>query len=420
MVRKGLYILVCVMMTFSFGAMSFNYTNQIAQANTDDDRIADLRRQIADLEAKAAAYQKSISSKQSEGQTLKRDIAILQDRIYELQAQISATGRRIDSTSIEIGGVEENIYTTTQRISSRKQTIGTLLTQIDQSENENLLETLLKNDNLSDFFKHEEYNRKISESLVEMVNDLKDSKNQLEQHRTNLEGMKQNLETLHTTQVVQRGSLTTVNVSKNDLLAKTKGQEAEYKKLLANVEKQKAAFFNELRSLESKAISGGTYIVHITATALPPKGTKLFSMPEDRYKATQGYGLTSYAKSGAYGGSPHNGIDIAGGAGTPIKSIGDGEIVANGTNSGWGNWVAIKHVHNLVSIYGHMSAFAPLRVGTKVKVGEVIGYEGSTGNSTGSHLHLSLYKEFFTYVNPVTGLLNFNYFQGTINPYDYL
>jgi murein DD-endopeptidase MepM/ murein hydrolase activator NlpD len=172
--------------------------------------------------------------------------------------------------------------------------------------------------------------------------------------------------------------------------------------------------------LELKVVSGGLYIVHVKADVVPPPGTKLFSWPEDNYYLTQGYGYTTYAKRGAYGGAPHNGIDIASGFGTPIKAIGEGQIVANGSNKGWGNWIAIQHPNNMVSVYGHMSSLALLSVGSRVARGQVIGYEGNTGNATGSHLHLSLYREFFTYLKPATGELYFNYFEGSMDPRGYL
>ena len=110
---------------------------------------------------------------------------------------------------------------------------------------------------------------------------------------------------------------------------------------------------------------------------------------------------------------------MASGYGSLIRAIGDGEIIANGANSGWGNWIAVKHPPiNLVSVYGHMSALSPLKVGTQVKAGDIIGYEGATGNATGSHLHLSLYKDFFTYMKGTE--LYFNYFDGSVNPDDYM
>ena len=211
-------------------------------------------------------------------------------------------------------------------------------------------------------------------------------------------------------------------VVQDNLLKITKGQEAAYQKMLQATEQKKSLFFTELRELETKIIQGGLYLVHVTASGLPKKGTVLFSWPEASHRITQGYGMTTYAKRGAYGGSPHNGVDISGGMGSRVMAIGDGEIIANGLNDGWGNWVAIKHPnqYNLVSIYAHMSSLSFLRVGTQVVEGQVIGYEGSTGNSTGSHLHVSIYKDFFTYVKEKNGQLYFNYFEGSINPQDYM
>jgi murein DD-endopeptidase MepM/ murein hydrolase activator NlpD len=132
--------------------------------------------------------------------------------------------------------------------------------------------------------------------------------------------------------------------------------------------------------------------------------------------------MTSYAKRGVYGGAPHNGIDISGGYGQPIRPVADGIVLASGFNNGWGNWIAIRHpsLGNLVSLYAHMRSPASLANGTPVSSTSIIGYEGSTGNSTGPHLHLSIYSDFFTYINEKNGQLYFNYFEGTLNPLDYL
>ena len=130
--------------------------------------------------------------------------------------------------------------------------------------------------------------------------------------------------------------------------------------------------------------------------------------------------MTTYARRGAYGGAPHNGVDMAGGYGTAIRSIGDGTILASGFNNGFGNWVSVRHANNLVSVYAHMQSPSGIANTTPVKTGGIIGYEGSTGNSTGSHLHMSLYRDFFTFINEKTGQLNFNYFDGSVNPLDYL
>lgn len=84
----------------------------------------------------------------------------------------------------------------------------------------------------------------------------------------------------------------------------------------------------------------------------------------------------------------HEGVDYAARPGTPIRSTGDGRIVQRGRNGGYGNFILIRHGNDYSTAYAHMRAFAKgQRVGSRVEQGEVIGYVGSTGRSTGPHLH---------------------------------
>jgi len=88
---------------------------------------------------------------------------------------------------------------------------------------------------------------------------------------------------------------------------------------------------------------------------------------------------------------PHLAIDYAAPTGTPVSTIGDGTVIYIGWNGGYGNYIKVRHPNNYVSGYGHLSRFAKgLKKGQKVKQGEIIGYVGSTGLSTGPHLDFSI------------------------------
>lgn len=389
-----------------------------AKAQTDDERIAQLYQQIADLEKEAAQYRGNIASEQAMATSLKKEITILKNQISNIQTQIAITNKKIDKTKIEITGIEGNIFDTLKGISQKKQTIGRLILSLNQQDSEDMVTLLLKHASISDFFQETQQANTVNSELLDVIGNLQKQKQDLEQNKNNLEGKKTELVQLNEENSNKKESLSGVVSTKDNLLAKTKGQEAQYQKILSSVETKEATFFDELRILESKTVAGGLFIVHVTSSNPPPRGTKIFTWPEVGYKVTQGYGMTTYAKRGAYGGAPHNGIDISGGYGSEILSIGDGELLARGTNNGFGNWIAVKHDYDLVSIYGHLSSYALIPIGTKVKGGQVIGYEGSTGNSTGSHVHLSLYKDFFTYTK--NSQLYFNYFEGSLNPADYL
>ncbi|MVS99540.1 peptidoglycan DD-metalloendopeptidase family protein [Devosia sp. L53-10-65] len=87
----------------------------------------------------------------------------------------------------------------------------------------------------------------------------------------------------------------------------------------------------------------------------------------------------------------HTGVDLAARTGTPIYASGDGVISYYKWQSGYGNKVEIQHVNGYETAYGHMSRFAEgLGVGSRVRQGQVVGYVGSTGQSTGPHLHFEI------------------------------
>ena len=98
---------------------------------------------------------------------------------------------------------------------------------------------------------------------------------------------------------------------------------------------------------------------------------------------------------------PHPAIDYAAPTGTPIKTVGDGVVVKATYNRFNGNYVKIRHPGSWVTMYNHMSRFGRgIKSGKKVRQGQVIGYVGSTGRSTGPHLDYRMYKNGRT-VNPL-------------------
>ena len=98
---------------------------------------------------------------------------------------------------------------------------------------------------------------------------------------------------------------------------------------------------------------------------------------------------------------PHTGVDYAAPTGTPIRTVGDGEVIAASYSKSNGYYIKIRHNSVYTTAYLHMSRFGKgIKKGTKVKQGQVIGYVGSTGLATGPHLHFMFYMN-GSYVNPL-------------------
>ena len=98
----------------------------------------------------------------------------------------------------------------------------------------------------------------------------------------------------------------------------------------------------------------------------------------------------------------HDGVDIANASGTSIYSIGAGTVVTKSfAGGGYGNYVVVKHNDNAYSLYGHMRSASPLSVGDSVSKGQLVGYMGTTGWSTGNHLHVMVFDS--SYVKTGSG-----------------
>jgi murein DD-endopeptidase MepM/ murein hydrolase activator NlpD len=106
---------------------------------------------------------------------------------------------------------------------------------------------------------------------------------------------------------------------------------------------------------------------------------------------------------------PHVGVDLVAKYGEPVKAVADGKVISAGWQGELGNCIRIQHQHDMVSIYGHLSKISPeVKAGNYVHIGQVIGNVGSTGLSTGPHLHFAMEKAGM-WVNPLTEKLGENH-----------
>ena len=184
-------------------------------------------------------------------------------------------------------------------------------------------------------------------------------------------------------------SLNIVKAEQKKELDITKNQESTYKKLLADRKKQKEAFEKEMFNYENKLK------YKLDPKSIPKAGSSPLDWPVDDVRITQQFGVTNASKR-LYASGSHNGVDFGVKVGTPVKAMANGTLVAQGDTDttcrgvSFGKWILIKYDNGLASTYGHLSQHS-LTAGTRVTTGQVVGFSGNTGYSTGPHLHVSMY-----------------------------
>jgi murein DD-endopeptidase MepM/ murein hydrolase activator NlpD len=116
-----------------------------------------------------------------------------------------------------------------------------------------------------------------------------------------------------------------------------------------------------------------------------PLKKSFIRMPIPYARLTSGFGARRHPVLGRM--RMHKGVDYAAGTGTPIMAAGDARVVSAGWQGGYGNAVVLDHGRGYTTLYGHMSRVGKIKRGQRIAQGTVIGYVGSTGMSTGPHLH---------------------------------
>ena len=191
---------------------------------------------------------------------------------------------------------------------------------------------------------------------------------------------------------------------------------------------QKDAFEREITRFESELK------LTVDPTLLPDTGQAVLAWPIDSIHITQYFGNTRFATHNAqlYNGAGHNGIDFRASIGTPVHAALAGTIVGQGNTDivpgcySLGKWILIRHTDGLSTLYAHLS-LQTNSVGTNVSTGDLIGYSGNTGYTTGPHLHFGVYattgieiKDFKESIHCKGAILPVAVLSAYLNPLSYL
>lgn len=410
--NKILKIFSCILFTGTLIAFPF-----FAFATDIDElrrQIQDKQAEIQKLENQIAAYKEELKNKKSQEATLNKQINYMETQILRLQSEIRLTETKISAASLHIEELSNDIRDKTNELEKQKSNLVEIIRTINQYDKETALELVLKNDNFSDFLNQVQFIESLQESVKTKYDFIKSLKQKLEEDRNDSESQKLLLEQLRSELSGKNLVLNNQKDDKEDLLIQTKNQEKKYQQILSDLQKKREDIQKEIYALEDKLR------LTIDPSSIPVFRSGVLGWPLKSY-ITQNYGPTSQTGfiNDAY--KFHNGIDIEADIGDPVRAALGGVVRAKGDNGkyAYGKWIAIDHQNGLITLYAHFSGYASgMNVGQKVTSGQIIGYAGSTGFSTGPHLHFTVYAtNTFSVQDKWFGLLPLG---GSINPMSYL
>lgn len=365
-------------------------------------KSANLTNSLAAAKAQLAAVSAEYDQVNAQLQEVRAQVAEITARLADLRAQIAALddqlkelAAQIERQSAELAGREALLEEHVRSAYERSQT--------------SLLELILSSDSLDSATTQVGYLLTISDQDQRLAGEIRDLR-----------------ASLRTTQSIAYEGRVALAAARDQADAEAQAlaereaelaaMEAELAKLRASAEqkrRQQADALNaaleargnvaaEVAASEQAALAQAKLVARLQAEEDARRQQPSafgFRWPEDTFRVTQNWGPTNfllegpYTYRGTYYPHFHGGIDIANGCGTPIRAVGTGTVVASGRplwpwDSGYG--VVISHGSGVLSWYWHLKAQVIVSKGQHVSLGQVIGYEGNTGNSTGCHLHFAI------------------------------
>ena len=370
-------------------------------------------KELEKITADVKQTQAQLDQVAGEKKTLNNDIKQIDYSINQLNLNIKSSGINIDKLKLELELLDDKRTATEISIDNQKEAVRKVLRELQQRDNDNLMQMLLRNNSFSDSLTEIQNLEDLQINLSVNVATLNGLHDELSKNIGETTGTKTKLEIANDSYKNRKVIAADKKSEKNNLLATTKNKESAYQKQLSDLEDKQASIGKEIGELETALRAS------FDPNVLPFKRSGVLAFPVLEPVFTQDYGATAFAQR-AYKTGFHNGVDFKASIGTPIIAAANGSVMAVGNNgrAQYGKYVVIKHDNNLATLYSHLSRQTVTK-GDYVKVGQIIGYSGNTGYVTGPHLHFTVY-----WAPSVT----FKSFSGaglvpigvTVNPMDYL
>lgn len=348
--------------------------------------------EIKKLETEIKAVQTNINDTQKKADTLQNEIKEIDLTRQKLNKDITLTQKKIEASNLTLKRLRLDIADKTSDLARIKETTKIALRQVQNLDTLTPLAFALKGNSWSEAWTDISHLGRLSDQLIDYSQTISAYKTDLENKEDATKKEMAQLASLNSQLADQKILADNAKKAKDTLLANTKNQESVYRSLLADRLAKKQKVEGEIAQAEAALRT------IIDPSQIPKTGKGVLAWPVTQVIITQYFGNTAFAAqhTQVYNGRGHNGIDLGVPIGTPIKSAADGVVVGAGDTdltcqgASYGRWVLVKHNNGLSTLYAHLSLIK-VREGQSVARGELLGYSGNTGYSTGPHLHFSLF-----------------------------
>ena len=388
-----------------FGALSMAMAASKSELNN---RLAEIKSQKAEIEAQLAEYEKQKDNYAGQ-------IGTLNNKINLTEQEIDATQEAIDALTDSIEETKANLKQAEKELADKQELFETRIRVMYENGDTSYMEVVLNSESFGDMLDNIEivsqimdYDKgvvaeytAIRDSIQEMEESLEADRKQQKEYKESLEVEKEGLEADRADLQAMLAKIENDSEYAQKVSDQLADEQDEISNEIAELSRKEAEAAARKRAAASSSSSssssrGSSSSSSSSNYSSGGSGSLIWPCPTYTYISSEFGGRVSPITGKWQGG--HKGMDIASGKGNPVIAAASGTVVKSYLSSSYGNYIVISHGGGLMTAYAHMTRRL-VSVGDTVAAGQQIGTVGSTGNSTGNHLHFEVYEN-GTAVNP--------------------
>ena len=401
--RKVLCLVLAVLILGSLVSGALIMTVGAASSKEIEKELVALREEQAELKKQSDALQTSINENQAKTQTLVEKKADIDQQMEMSRQTIENLNEQIQQYSLLIAQKQDELEQTEAEEDRLNKQYKTRLRAMEETGKISYWSILFGASSFSDLLDKVNMINEIAESDKLMLQKIADVAEQIASERADLETQMDELEQAKSDLAEQQTALEAQRAESDQLILQMSAEydslSEEYQnyekledEMSAQIKKAETEYFNALSKEEAARQAelnrqNNNKVPSSSTGATTSTGGFLYPLPY-AVQITDGYGYRIHPLSGTY--KWHNGVDLAAGSGTAIYATKSGTVTSACYNEAYGYMVTINHGDGYSSLYGHMTNYI-VSAGDYVTQGQTIGYVGSTGWSTGPHLHFTIY-----------------------------